>query len=167
MTRLQNIVTAVVAITLIISVNADDVQLLSERMDDGGTVIANVADGEKKLSQSWAKIRDFLWQHWHLRVGGRIVVVGTTTEGSPYKTIYIIKRDQADKWLIAVTAEGEYFDPIKETSEHWDRRFDAYTVTRVHKNKDSRPISVEARVAAKDYRLMLADSSGNIVAESL
>jgi hypothetical protein len=141
------------------------------RVDDGGVLVANVSDGGPAVSRSYTKLRAFLWIHWRERAAGKIVLKGATTEGNPYRTTYLVHPDDKGIWRIAVESEGEYFDSFSEKSEHWSKRYEAYSVERVVVQKREAAseifVSDDARVATKAYRLVLKDRGGKIVQESL
>lgn len=117
-----------------------------------------------------AKIREFLWNHWHQHRLGHLVATRYSKEGEPSTSSYFVELDGKGIWHIAVKIDRTLVDRGGSKSQYQKSvEYEAYTVERIEVPEDGLTQRVvipkgETR-SPQSYRLVLKDEKGKALAE--
>ena len=93
---------------------------------DGGT-LDRAVEGVQARSAVDVGLRAFLWRHWRQRSHARITVVGMTTHGDHYQSVYRVEPDEAGVWRVDVERTGRFFNGDRRVHEDESYRYQAYS----------------------------------------
>ncbi len=118
------------------------------------------ADGTRVRSDSFAKIREFIWSHWTEKQCGKLLIHAVSKEG--------VVSDSNDRIILA--GGKPVFIGAISRSDGPSSSYEAYAVERVslglsYSMADAKLIPSERTVAPSEYRLRLRDKDGKVIAD--
>lgn len=114
------------------------------------------------------KIRQFLWDHWHLHRLGHANVVAFSKEGDVSRTSYFIEPDTSGIWRVVVNIERDLVARPGSKSKRVTTNFDAYSLERIQfeSGDDSSKehiLSTDVVCSGELYRLGFKNKAGKLL----
>jgi hypothetical protein len=129
-----------------------------------------VFDLGKEPTGRWeeAKLRDWLWKHWHQRTAGTAILKWVTMEGDSGTSEYTIAKGRDGAWHLSIHLAGSERPMFEGDTAKWrDEWTIAHSVQRVeepyHWDWPGKPIPDSKRLSARKFVLELKDKEGKIL----
>jgi hypothetical protein len=125
----------------------------------------------KEVTETKAKVREFIWEHWKLQKQGTMKFEGYSKEGDHSVVNYQIKCNENSACKLSVKIEREMVGRGKFSNERWKevKKFIVETIDRVEIPKDfysKRKLILEnSNRSAKLYLIRLKNEKGDVVSE--
>ena len=141
----------------------------SSRYDVAGPFTIEITLNAKSRDALEAKIRGFLWNHWHQQLLGQVTVTYFSKESNPSKVSYFVEPSEKGQWHVAVMIDRSIFDRRSKTRHPISVAYEASSLERIEipKNGFSNrvEISEEAKRPPRSYRLVLSDETGKTLTQ--
>jgi hypothetical protein len=115
-----------------------------------------------------AKLRQWLWAHWHPRTARTAILKWVTMEGDSGTTAYTIAKGRDGAWYLSIHLQGSERPMSEGDTAKWrDEWTIAYPVQRVqepyHWDWPGKLIADSSRLSARRFVLELKDKEGKIL----
>ncbi len=125
----------------------------------------------KEVTETEAKVREFIWEHWKPQKQGAVKFEGYSKEGDHSVVNYQIECYENSACKLSVKIERDMVGRGKFSKEKWKEvnEFTVETIDRVEIPKDyyskRKLIPANSNRSAKLYRIRLKNEKGNVVSE--
>jgi len=134
------------------------------------TFYSGVFDFGKGPRGRWegAKLRQWVWTHWHQRMTGTAIMKSVSIEGDSGTSEYTIAKGRDGAWYLSIHLQCSDRPHFEGDTAKWrDEWIIAYSVQRTeepyHWDWPGKPIPDSKRLEARKFVLELKDKEGRIL----
>jgi len=115
-----------------------------------------------------AKLRQWVWTHWHQRTAGTAILKWVTMEGDSGASEYTIAKGRDGAWYLSIHLQGSERPMFEGDTAKWgDEWIVAHSLQRVeepyHWDWPGKPIPDSKRLSPRKFVLELKDKEGKIL----